>query len=97
MRPLLPTAVAGKKKPSDPAKTLADVVRAGRTKPFDYASAGVGTASHVAAAYFFKILAKIDPAPFQEQLRKSGFYVQWRNKFGEEVWSLLEQVTGRLT
>jgi tripartite-type tricarboxylate transporter receptor subunit TctC len=53
--------------PTDPAKTLADVVLAGRTKPFDYASAGVGTASHVAAAYFFKILAKIDPVhvPFQ--------------------------------
>ena len=54
-------------KPTDPAKTLADVVQAGRTKPFDYASAGVGTASHVAAAYFFKVLAKIDPVhvPFQ--------------------------------
>jgi TRAP-type transport system periplasmic protein len=43
------------------------------------------------------VFNEIDPAPFQEQLRKSGFYVQWRNKFGEEVWSLLEQVTGRLT
>ena len=54
-------------KPTDPAKTLADVVQAGRAKPFDYASAGVGTASHVAAAYFFKVLAKIDPVhvPFQ--------------------------------
>jgi tripartite ATP-independent transporter DctP family solute receptor len=43
------------------------------------------------------VFNEIDPAPFQEKLRESGFYVQWRNKFGEEAWSLLEQVTGRLT
>lgn len=53
--------------PSDPAKTLAELVQSARTKPFDYASPGVGTSSHVAAAYFFKELAKIDPVqvPFQ--------------------------------
>ena len=53
--------------PNDPARTLADLVQAGRTKPFDYASPGVGTSSHVAAAYFFKVLAKIEPlhVPFQ--------------------------------
>jgi TRAP-type transport system periplasmic protein len=38
----------------------------------------------------------VNPAPFQEKLRQSGFYVQWRSKFGEEAWSLLEEVTGRL-
>ncbi|HEY4919827.1 MAG TPA: tripartite tricarboxylate transporter substrate-binding protein [Xanthobacteraceae bacterium] len=50
---------------ADSAKTLADLVR--DTKPFDYASPGVGTSSHVAAAYFFKALAKIAPVhvPFQ--------------------------------
>ena len=53
--------------PNDPAKTLADVVASGRDKPFDYASPGIGTSSHVAAAYFFKELAKIEPVqvPFQ--------------------------------
>ncbi len=53
--------------PADPAKTLAELVQSARTKPFDYASPGVGTSSHVAAAYFFKELAKIDPVqvPFQ--------------------------------
>jgi tripartite-type tricarboxylate transporter receptor subunit TctC len=53
--------------PNDAAKTLADLVRAGRTKPFDYASPGVGTSSQVAAAYFFKMLAKLEPlhVPFQ--------------------------------
>jgi tripartite-type tricarboxylate transporter receptor subunit TctC len=54
-------------KPDDPAKTLGEIVDAGRTTPFDFASAGVGTSSHVAAAYFFKMLAKIDAVhvPFQ--------------------------------
>jgi len=53
--------------PADPAKTLADLVKSASTKQFDYASPGVGTSSHVAAAYFFKELAKIDPVqvPFQ--------------------------------
>jgi TRAP-type transport system periplasmic protein len=43
------------------------------------------------------VLNEIDPAPFQDKLRKSGFYVEWRSKFGEEAWSLLEHVTGQLT
>ena len=53
--------------PTDPAKTLAELVASARDKPFDYASPGVGTSSHVAAAYFFKELAKIEPVqvPFQ--------------------------------
>jgi tripartite-type tricarboxylate transporter receptor subunit TctC len=53
--------------PTDPAKTLAELVQSAREKPFDYASPGVGTSSHVAAAYFFKELAKIEPVnvPFQ--------------------------------
>jgi TRAP-type transport system periplasmic protein len=38
----------------------------------------------------------VDPAPFQEKLRKSGFYVQWKSKFGDEAWSLLEEVVGKL-
>jgi tripartite ATP-independent transporter DctP family solute receptor len=38
----------------------------------------------------------VDPAPFRETLRKSGFYVEWKNKFGEEAWALLEEATGKL-
>jgi tripartite-type tricarboxylate transporter receptor subunit TctC len=53
--------------PNDPAKTLGDLIASARQKPFDYASPGIGTSSHVAAAYFFKELAKIEPVqvPFQ--------------------------------
>ncbi len=37
-----------------------------------------------------------DPAPFQEALRKAGFYAEWKGRFGDESWSLLEKATGRL-
>ena len=54
-------------KPDHPAKTLADLIASAKGRSIDYASAGVGTSSHVAAAYFFKEFAKIDTVhvPFQ--------------------------------
>jgi len=43
------------------------------------------------------IFNDVDPAPFREKLRNSGFYAEWKSKFGEEAWSLLEESTGKLT
>jgi tripartite ATP-independent transporter DctP family solute receptor len=37
-----------------------------------------------------------DPTAFRETLRKSGFYAEWKAKFGEQAWSALESVTGTL-
>lgn len=37
-----------------------------------------------------------DPAPFRDALRKAGFYSQWKQKFGDEAWGLLEQQVGTL-
>jgi TRAP-type C4-dicarboxylate transport system substrate-binding protein len=34
--------------------------------------------------------------PFREKLRQAGFYSEWKAKFGEEAWSLLEKYTGKL-
>lgn len=34
--------------------------------------------------------------PFRQQLVKSGFYGEWRQKYGEEAWALLEKHTGKL-
>jgi len=42
------------------------------------------------------IFNEVDPAPFREVLSKSGFYAEWKGKFGEEAWSLLEESTGKL-
>lgn len=37
-----------------------------------------------------------DPAPFRAMLSKSGFYTEWRKKYGEEAWAILEKYTGKL-
>ena len=40
---------------------------------------------------------KVDSAPFVAQLKKAGFYNEWKGKYGDEAWGLLEQATGKLT
>jgi TRAP-type C4-dicarboxylate transport system substrate-binding protein len=42
------------------------------------------------------IFNDVDPTPFRETLSKSGFYAEWRAKFGEESWVLFEESTGKL-
>lgn len=37
-----------------------------------------------------------DPAPFRKLLRDAGFYAEWRRKFGDEAWAMLEKYTGPL-
>jgi len=39
---------------------------------------------------------KTDPAPFREALQKAGFYAEWRGKYGEEAFSILEKAVGKL-
>jgi tripartite ATP-independent transporter DctP family solute receptor len=38
-----------------------------------------------------------DTAPFREQLRKAGFYTDWRSKLGDAAWDKLEVSVGSLT
>lgn len=37
-----------------------------------------------------------DTGPFREILRKANFYSEWKQKFGEEAWAVLEGNTGKL-
>jgi len=39
---------------------------------------------------------KPDPTPFREQLKKAGFYTEWKGKYGDEVWAKLEKYAGKL-
>jgi tripartite ATP-independent transporter DctP family solute receptor len=39
---------------------------------------------------------KVDTTPFREVLRASGFYSDWKAKFGPEPWALLEKYVGTL-
>jgi TRAP-type C4-dicarboxylate transport system substrate-binding protein len=38
----------------------------------------------------------VNPEPFRETLRKANFYAEWKGKFGDEAWQLLEESTGKL-
>ena len=53
--------------PSSPAKNLAGLLQIAKTKPINYASPGVGTSGHIANAYLFQELAKVEAVnvPFQ--------------------------------
>ena len=33
---------------------------------------------------------------FRERMRKAGFYAEWKARFGDEAWALLERSTGKL-
>lgn len=37
-----------------------------------------------------------DQAPFRQTLKDAGFYTQWRQKYGESAWALLEKYAGTL-
>ena len=38
----------------------------------------------------------IDADSFRAKLRSAGFYAEWKKKFGDEPWALLEKYTGKL-
>ena len=40
---------------------------------------------------------EVDKPAFREVLKKSGFYTDWRKKYGEEAWGILEGEVGTLT
>ena len=35
-------------------------------------------------------------APFRDKLRAAGFYSEWKGKYGDQAWSLLEAAVGKL-
>jgi TRAP-type transport system periplasmic protein len=38
-----------------------------------------------------------DVAPFREKLRSAGFYAEWKGKYGDAAWALLEKSVGKLS
>src|SRR5690348_1208576 len=42
------------------------------------------------------IFNRPDPAPFRDKLRAAGFYTEWKGKYGDEAWGLLERSVGKL-
>jgi tripartite ATP-independent transporter DctP family solute receptor len=42
-------------------------------------------------------LNAVEAAPFQLLLRKAGYYAEWRGRFGDAAWRLLEEAAGGLS
>ena len=40
------------------------------------------------------IFNETQAAPFREVLRKAGFYAEWKKKYGDEAWAILEKAVG---
>jgi tripartite ATP-independent transporter DctP family solute receptor len=40
---------------------------------------------------------KPDAAAFRDKLRSAGFYAEWKGKYGEQAWALLEKAAGKLS
>lgn len=38
-----------------------------------------------------------DATAFRDQLRKAGFYGEWKGKYGDDAWAILERSVGKLT
>jgi TRAP-type transport system periplasmic protein len=36
-------------------------------------------------------------APFRDKLRSAGFYAEWKGKYGDQAWDLLEKAVGKLS
>jgi tripartite ATP-independent transporter DctP family solute receptor len=36
-------------------------------------------------------------APFRDKLRETGFYAEWKGKFGDQAWDILERSVGKLS
>ena len=43
------------------------------------------------------IFNNVNKKPFQEALKTAGFYSEWRGKFGEDAWKILEKYSGTLS
>jgi TRAP-type transport system periplasmic protein len=42
------------------------------------------------------IFNDVDQQPFRDKLSSSGFYREWKSKFGDEPWGMLEEAVGKL-
>ncbi|MES2784504.1 MAG: TRAP transporter substrate-binding protein [Pseudomonadota bacterium] len=38
----------------------------------------------------------VNPVPFRDALQKAGAYKEWKGKFGDETWALVEKYSGKL-
>ena len=39
----------------------------------------------------------VDSKPFRDKLQSAGFYKEWKGKYGDEAWAVLEKYTGAIS
>jgi TRAP-type transport system periplasmic protein len=42
------------------------------------------------------VINSVKTEPFRDKLRSAGYYAEWKGKFGNEAWAILERATGKL-
>jgi tripartite ATP-independent transporter DctP family solute receptor len=40
---------------------------------------------------------EVDPALFRAKLQKAGFFNEWKGKFGDDAWAILEKYAGKIS
>ena len=90
-----PTAAPGKRLPGDLKTIVANAINDAGLKQRDDIKTFNAT---VQADLQSKGLAFTKPAPdsFRAKLRDAGFYGEWKSRFGDEAWGLLEGAVGKL-
>ena len=87
---------AWEKLPADLQAIVAKHINAGAIKErADVAELNAGLQKELAAKGM--AFNQPDSAAFRDQLRKAGFYGEWKGKYGDEAWAILERSVGKLT
>jgi tripartite ATP-independent transporter DctP family solute receptor len=76
------------------ASVVKNINAAGVAQRADVAKLNAGLQADLAGKGL--VFNKPDPAPFREALAKAGFYNEWRGKYGEEAFAILEKSVGKL-
>ena len=86
---------AWEKLPADLRTTVAKHINAGAVQQrADIATANASLQKELAAKGM--VFNQPDANAFRDKLRAAGFYSEWKTKFGDEAWALLEKSTGKL-
>ena len=82
--------------PQDLRDTTARLLNAGAVKQRDD-MAKLNTTLEAQLKEKGLVFNTVDKKPFQQALKAGGFYGEWRQKYGEEPWKILERYSGNLS
>ncbi len=87
---------AWEKLPADLQAVVAKHINAaGLKERADVAELNAGLQKDLAAKGM--VFNQPDITAFRDQLRKTGFYGEWKGKYGNDAWAILERSVGKLT